>query len=66
MRTFEESRPTAGKHTGQRETRNRSIHDLELIADLTVRAAHWARLGDLQRAANLRRLARAALEGATR
>lgn len=67
MRTTRHSAPTLAGITGQdQQAHDRSNLHHELVADLAVRAARWERLGDLQRAENLRRLARAAWEGATR
>lgn len=62
-----ESRPTAITLMGQdRNAPNRSNLHHDLVADLSMRAARWERLGDLQRAVNLRRLALAMMENATR
>lgn len=67
MRPSRENHPTAAKQEGQdRSASNRSNHDLDLIAELAVRAARWEKAGDLQRATNLRRLARDAWRGVTR
>lgn len=67
MRSSRTSRPTVITLMGQEtQAHDRSNLHHELVADLAVRAARWERLGDLQRAENPRRLARAAGEGTTR